>query len=574
MDHTSPSNTLKTPTQNGDTDSASFYCSSPAIICSPAARDSFTLDATHMKSGNDSTPRAKFLKAAADDRHALHSCTIEDLARLLEDADSAATNENVLRLAMSLAHNQVREQHARAEEAALEAQASAAQAKYDANCNLLHLQQEHKAVVEALILAQRDAMTLATEDENALRLRILQLEQCIKEESEIKSVLQSRNEYLEMTVEDSVVKMSRLESVELRATSLESAAREAWDRVRHVEVALTSSQSEFDHASSQLFESQTHARRLESALNVAEATIVANQEVALMEKRNVESIVAQLKSDLSMSRHAVDRARAQTDVMIEQLARAHVEKSSMAEEHAESMSKVLSRTLELGTIMDSQVQDQLRLQKQIADSDGAALVAESRAQAAENNFLTLKKEYDEFRASSQHDVAKMSENFNILQQEYTEFEETSKVRHLAALKKDTEMTETLESLQNSLEDSLRANVSVSLRVAQLEAHVKETEAINTALRSALEQYQSMSKVSENENVALVEVRQELKQELEVATFISILGDLSAPLESIQNCDETASGSSSPARAMDSGSASGQNSALNVRRFFEIPIDQF
>ena len=60
---------------------------------------------------------------------------------------------------------------------------------------------------------------------------------------------------------------------------------------------------------------------------------------------------------------------------------------------------------------------------------------------------------------------------------------------------------------------------------------------------------------------------------EVATFISILGDLSAPPESIQNCDETASGSSSPARAMDSGSVSGQNSALNVRRFFEIPIDQ-
>jgi len=51
-------------------------------------------------------------------------------------------------------------------------------------------------------------------------------------------VLKSRNEELEKSVEHSAFKMNRLDSVESRATSLEIAVREAWDRVRNVEEKL------------------------------------------------------------------------------------------------------------------------------------------------------------------------------------------------------------------------------------------------------------------------------------------------------------------------------------------------
>jgi len=133
----------------------------------------------------DSTPRAKFLKATAEDRHALHACTLEDLARMLEDADSAATNEHVLKLAISRSERSSRTPCPSGGDRPGSG-GIARKAKSDADRRLLALRKEQEAVVEALIQAQRDGLLLAMEDENEIRQRVVQLEKIVEEEKEKK----------------------------------------------------------------------------------------------------------------------------------------------------------------------------------------------------------------------------------------------------------------------------------------------------------------------------------------------------------------------------------------------------
>lgn len=559
MHHSSSPVVLKTPVPNADGNS------SPVIIRSSISRDLFSCDNVQNETANDSTPRAKFLKAAADDRHAMHSCTIEDLARLLHDADSAATNEHVLKLAITFANNDVRERLQRAEKSADEAQAMATQTKYDADCQLLDMQLKHKLIIDALILAQKEAMSLAMEDEDALRLHVLQLEKCIREHNQSQALLITRNEDLELSIQESALKLVRLDAVEFRATSLENALGEAWDRVRYVEAALKSQNTEFEKVSAQLFEVQTHARSLESSLNVAEATITANCDVALKEKKNFENIVTQLRLDLNLSRDAVCRARGQTDAMIEQLARVHTEKSSLVEAHAESMRNILTRSLELEALMDMQAADYLSLQNQLIESDGAASSAELRARASEQALQALKCEYDEAQGASRREIAKISEAFNELKQECADLKESSQSQFSAALKKDAEFNVTLKGLQLDLQNSFQNNSVNSLRASQLEEEVKDLVMKNNLLRSALEQCRSKLSEAEKEKSLFLTAHTKTHQSNEVKTISSISGEnMEGPSELAQPLDEIISGNSSPARAMDSANASVQSSLSNVR----------
>jgi hypothetical protein len=544
MHHSSSPVVLKTPVRNGDGHS------SPVIIRASITRDLFSCDNVHNETANDSTPRAKFLKAAADDRQAMQSCTIEDLARLLQDADSAATNEHVLKLAITFANNDVRERLQRAEKSADEAQAIATQAKCDADCQLLDLQLKHKSIIDALILAQKEAMSMAMEDEDGLRLHVLQLEKCIREHNQNQALLITRNEDLELSIQESALKLVRLDAVEFRATSLENALGEAWDRVKHVEAALKSQNIEFEKVSAQLFEVQTHARSLESSLNVAEATITANCEVALKEKKNFENIVTQVRLDLNLSRDAVCRARSQTDAMIEQLARAHAEKSSLVEAHAESMRNILTRSLELEALIDMQAADYLSLQNQLTESDGAASSAELRGCVAEQALQALKCEYDEAQGASRREIAKMSEDFDDLKQEYADLKKSSQSQLSAALQKDAEFTVTLKGLQLDLQNSFQNNSVISLRASQLEEEVKDLDTKNILLQSALDQCRSKLIEAEKEKSLFLEVQTKTHQSNEVKMISSISGEnIEAPSELAQPLDEIISGNSSPVRAL-------------------------
>ncbi len=545
--------------------SVSFHHSSPAMICSPLSRD-LSLEQSQNATKKDTTPRAKFFKAVADDRHAMHSCTIEDLARLLEDADSAATNEHVLNYAITLANSEVREQLARAEEAAYEAKSSATQAILDADCKLLNLQQEHKAVVEALISAQRESMSVAMQDEHALKQRILQLETHILAKNQKQFDLNSQIEELEAKIEDSTLKLARLESVECRAMSLENALREAWDRVQQVEAMQKNCQSDFDKISVQHFETQMQAQSLESSLNVAKATMIANMEVAFKEKKTFESTIDQLRLDLNLSRDAANRARAQTDAMIGQLSRSQAEKISMTEAHAGSMSIVLAHTLELETLLHTQVAAYSDVQNRLAVSDEAKLIAESQAFAADMALEALRNEYDELRASSQNEVAKLCKDLDALKQEYVDYKEITQAQLSAASKKDVASAAAVLSLQSDLQDSFDLNASFLLRVSQMDAKVKETETKNQLLQCALDQYQFSIADAGNGKEAHLAASMKLEQKHNAPTMISRLGDLSAPSELAHSLDQSASGSSSPAHAIGLESSSSHNSGSNVNCF--------
>lgn len=544
MNGTSPSSAPTKANQNGDQHRPALFQSktSPAVVTSPAPRELFSLDEFNSNSVNDSTPRAKFLKATAEDRHAMHACTLEDLARMLEDADSAATNEHVLKLAVSLARSEVRERLVRAEEIALEAVASATEAKCDADRRLSALRKEQEAVVEALIQAQRDALLSAMEDENEVRQRVVQLEKIVEEAKQKHDVLKLRNEELEKSIEHSAFKMTRLDSVESRATSLELAVREAWDRVRNVEEKLKERDLELSETNLQLLESQSRARCLESELHVATATLNASSEVVSKEKENFQNIITQLRIDLALSRDAVERARAQTDATIAQLATALRDKSSVAQSHAESLKSISSRAFELQALLDSQVAGYIALKTCLIDSDAAALAAESRAFTAGTSLKTVQQQYDELLSSSKHDTALAAEALDLLKQEYTDMKEACRGDHLIALEKEAD-------LKAQLENSVSCCATAALHISQLKSELQESDTANAFLRTALERYQSKLSDVEKANAVFVAMSIDSLKSSAVPAPIPNASESLALSTLVQSLEEFETGGNSEARAI-------------------------
>jgi hypothetical protein len=568
MNGTSPSSALTEANQNGDQHMFQpkspaqhlFQTKSPAVI-SPAPRDLFSLDEFNSNSVNDSTPRAKFLKATAEDRHALHACTLEDLARMLEDADSAATNEHVLKLAVSLARSEVRERLFRAEEIALEAVASATEAKCDADRRLLALRKEQEAVVEALIQAQRDGLLSAMEDENEIRQRVVQLEKIVEEEKEKNNVLKSRNEELEKSVEHSAFKMNRLDSVESRSTSLELAVREAWDRVRNVEEKLKERDMELSDTNLQLLELQSRARSLESELHVATATLNASSEVVSKEKENFQNIIAQLRIDLTLSRDAVERARAQTDVTIAQLATALRDKSSVAQSHAESLKSISSRAFELQELLDSQVAGYFSLKKCLIDSDAAALAAESRALNAGTSLKVLQQQYDELLSSSKHDTALAAEALDLMKQELANMKEAYRGDLMTALEKEAD-------LKAKLENSVSCCATAALHISQLKSELQESDTTNAFLRTALERYQSKLSDVEKANAVFVAMNNDSLKSSAITAPVPNVSESQAVSTLVQSLEEFETGGDSEARTMDLGCDTTQHPSSIVRICFD------
>lgn len=568
MNGTSPSSALTEANQNGDQHMFQpkspaqhlFQTKIPAVI-SPAPRDLFSLDEFNSNSVNDSTPRAKFLKATAEDRHALHACTLEDLARMLEDADSAATNEHVLKLAVSLARSEVRERLARAEEIALEAVASATEAKSDADRRLLALRKEQEAVVEALIQAQRDGLLSAMEDENEIRQRVVQLEKIVEEEKEKNKVLKSRNEELEKSVEHSAFKMNRLDSVESRATSLEIAVREAWDRVRNVEEKLKERDMELSDKNFQLLELQSRARSLESELHVATATLNASSEVISKEKENFQNIIAQLRIDLTLSRDAVERARAQTDVTIAQLATAVRDKSSVAQSHAESLKSISSRAFELQELLDSQVAGYFALKKCLIDSDAEALAAESRALNAGTSLKVVQQQYDELLSSSKNDTALAAETLDLLKQELANMKEAYRGDLMIALEKEAD-------LKAKLENSVSCCATAALHISQLKSELQESDTTNAFLRTALERYQSKLSDVEKANAVFVAMNNDSLKSSAITAPVPNVSESQAVSTLVQSLEEFETGVDSEARTMDLGCDTTQRPSSIVRICFD------
>jgi hypothetical protein len=568
MNGTSPSSALTEANQNGDQHMFQpkspaqhlFQTKSPAVI-SPAPRDSFSLDEFNSNSVNDSTPRAKFLKATAEDRHALHACTLEDLARMLEDADSAATNEHVLKLAVSLARSEVRERLARAEEIALEAVASATEAKSDADRRLLALRKEQEAVVEALIQAQRDGLLSAMEDENEIRQRVVQLEKIVEEEKEKNKVLKSRNEELEKSVEHSAFKMNRLDSVESRATSLEIAVREAWDRVRNVEEKLKERDMELSDKNLQLLELQSRARSLESELHVATATLNASSEVISKEKENFQNIIAQLRIDLTLSRDAVERARAQTDVTIAQLATAVRDKSSVAQSHAESLKSISSRAFELQELLDSQVAGYFALKKCLIDSDAEALAAESRAFNAGTSLKIVQQQYDELLSSSKNDTALAAETLDLLKQELANMKEAYRGDLMIVLEKEAD-------LKAKLENSDSCCATAALHISQLKSELQESDTTNAFLRTALERYQSKLSDVEKANAVFVAMNNDSLKSSAITAPIPNVSESQTVSTLVQSLEEFETGGESEARTLDLGCDITQRPSSIVRICFD------
>jgi hypothetical protein len=450
-----------------------------ADISSPSALRNSRIDY-----GNDSTPRAKFLKAVADDRSAMHACTIDDLARLLEDADSAATSENVLKTAISLAINEIRERFAKAESIAKEELECAAKEK--SNAMISALKQEHQCVVDALILAQRDAMSSALDNEQLFIQHIAQLEKRLQEENQRNFDLKTRNEELEMTIADSASKLSRLDSVVGRASSLEKAVKEAWDRVISTESKLKDQEAELADSVAQRFELQTLARSLESTLQVAEATLVTNHEAALKEKDNFEKTIAQLRLDLNLSRDAVERARAQTDHMIGQLARSQAEKSAIVEAHSASLNCILERSSELEELHNVETARYFCLQDQLKVSNESVALAESRASAASEALESLKQELAEFRSASESDSVRSVAMLNMLEFEFADFKSASQAKLVAAISKEAAMEEEINKLHDLVQEGADTRASSASIVLQLEEKLQDLETETFALRNALQ----------------------------------------------------------------------------------------
>ena len=551
MHHSSPSNALKTLVQNGGPNNLALLGPfSPKNFHSPDFNSAFSPDNLCNGSAPNSTPRAQLLKAAADNRHALHACTLEDLAHLLEDADSAATNSQVIKLAITLATNEVHERVARAEITAKEAVESAALAKSDAEGALLALKQEQQAVVQALISAQSDAMSSAMEEERALRHRVSQLDKLLIDEREGHALSQSRIQQLETIIEDSAVKMDRLDAVQSRAASLENALREAWDRVRLVETTLRDHQVQLGESNAELFESQTRARTLESTLSISQAVTIATQGTGVREREDYESIIAQLRLDLTLSRESVERARAHTDVMITQLGQAHAENSALVQEHNESKRSILARTNELEAILDSQVAYCMGLHARLKDATAAAMSAESHAAVTDGALAMLRQECSELNASSQSQL-------------------------LAASKREVDMQTKIERLEGLLQEGITMNASMQVNAAELERKLIEAGANIAHLERALEKSQSemLAKDSEaaNERTTYEAIIQQLKQSNEDARQALAADDLVASMgkSQMQVDAELQSGNSSPACGMDSASASAHSSPADVRTLLEF-----
>jgi hypothetical protein len=515
---------------------------SPITLHSPDSSSVFSPDTLCNRSASDSTPRAQLLKAAADNRHALHACTLEDLARLLEDADSAGTNGQVIKLAISLATNEVQDRVARAEATTNEIIESAALAKSVAESALMALKQEQQTVVDALISAQSDERSAASEEERALRQHIVQLEKNLFDERLGHTLSQSRIQELETIIEDSAVKMSRLDSVEFRATSLENALREAWDRVRLVETTLRDHQLQLVESNAQLFESQTNTRSLESTLSVTRAVVVAMQDTNAKEKEDFECIITQLRLDLNLSRESVERARAHTDTMIKQLGQVHADNSALVEEHAEAMRSILARTRELEVILDSQVAGYMGLHARLKDATAATMLADSQAAVADGALAMLRQEYAELNSKSQTQLSEVS-------------------------KKELDMKTEIERLEGLLQNAITQNACVS---GELESKLREAEDSIAMVRSALEQSQSEvlahDNAAANERAAYEAIIHQLKQSNAEATKRAAFADeqmatLAQP--PVLVAAGSSSGGSSPACRMDSASESSHSSPPNV-----------
>jgi myosin heavy subunit len=530
MHRISPAFVPKNAAQSGDEErrEAIRLLSPRADISSPLA-----LRNSHNESGNDSTPRAKFLKAVADDRIAMHACTIDDLARLLEDADSAATSENVLKTAISLAINDIRERFAKAESTAKEEIECAAKEK--SNAIISALKQEHQCVVDALILAQRDAMSSAVENEQVFIQHIAQLEKRLQEENQRKFDLKTRNEELEMTIADSALKLSRLDNVVGRASSLEKAVKEAWDRVIYTESKLKDQEAELADSVSQRFELQTLARSLESTLQVAEATLVTNHEAALKEKENFEKTIAQLRLDLNLSRDAVERARAQTDLMIGQLARGQAEKSAIVEAHAASLNCILARSTELEELHNDETARYFCLQNQLKVSNESVALAESRASAASEALESLKQEFAEFCSASESDSVRSLAMLNMLEIEFADFKSASQTKLVAAFSKEAAMEEEIKRLRDLVQEGTDIRASSASIVLQLEAKLQDSETETFALRNALQFALSDLNAAKIEMADLVAKNKEIEESNDVQplSLMSIAEGLDAASKFIE-----------------------------------------
>jgi hypothetical protein len=446
---------------NAETNSDPLQHSSPTSVRSPPS----TVNMSRHESCNDSTPRAKFLKAIADNRTAMHAYNIEDLARLLQDADSAATSENVLKVAISLANNEIRDRLAKAEQNAYDAIESQ-------KVTISALKMEHQAVIDALISAQRDEMLAARHKEQYLMQQVAQLEKRVVDENISKLEFKSRKEDLEVLVQDSALKLSTLDGVVARAASLEKAVKDSYDRASSIESKMKDQQTELSKAATQLLESQTHARSLESSLHLAEANIITNLDVAQKEKESLESIIAQLRLDLNLSRDAVERARAQTETLIGQLARSNAEKSAMVQAHADTLKCIHARSSELEALHNDELAGYLYLQNQLIVSNAAIVNAESRASATLAALEELEDEY-----------AKV---LNQLKIEFEAFKNDSQVKTLAATMKEISLNEEINRLQSSLHDSGILVTSGASTISQLQANLQEAESKNSAFRKTFE----------------------------------------------------------------------------------------
>jgi hypothetical protein len=494
---------------------------------------------------NDSTPRAKFLKAVADDRSALHACTIEDLARYLQDADSAVTSEAVLKAAISLANNEIRDCLARAEDTAKNAIESADQA----NCTILALKMEHTAVVEALISAQRDEMASALENEQDLMQHIAQLEKRFIEENQSKFELKSRIEELEHIVQESSVKLSRLDGISSRASSMEKAVKESWDRVTYTESKLKDQQEELAQSIAQLVESQSLAKSLESSLNVAEANIITNREVALKEKQNFENTITQLRLDLNLSREAVERARSQTDGMIEQLAHAKAEKCAIVQSHAASMEYIFARSSELESLHNAEMVGYSNLEKKLKISDAAISLAESRANTALKALDDLKDEHVKLCAASKNEATTTCEVIKTLESEIAALKLASQAKDSAAILKEASMNEEICRLQSRLQDDENIIASSASTIFQLEEQLIEKENSSSELRKALENCMLELSLTKMTLADLITSDKQSKSSAEVPTQLSIANGLDEISKSQPSLEDVADTDSSNLIAM-------------------------
>jgi regulator of replication initiation timing len=426
---------------------------------------------------------------------------------------------------------------------------------------LSELKNEQAVIIEALISAQKRAISSSSEEERAMRQRIFQLEQLLSEEIDSKDVLKNRNEELATVIEDSTLKLKRLESAESRAKSMENAVREAWDRVRFLENMMYDHQKESADISTKCIERQARIEMLDASLQVAEAINVANRESAVKEKSSFESIITQLRIDLNLSRESVDRARAQTDMMISQLSKTHSENAARAEAHAERMQTILTRTMDLETSMESQITGYLSIKSRLLESNNAAKLAESRSAAAVDALEGIKLEYATFQESSKLEGVRATEALEFAKIQMNTSSQATKVQLLALEKKDTHIVQQLERVEVILKEYIRENSFLELHASQLEAKLQEANIETAQLRKYLAQIEFSTK-PQTENIHRITfdaAEPEAKQSNEKMINIPVLH-----VVHMQSADEIQSDENSRVKSLDPSNASLKRSPCHVR----------